>query len=87
MPMHPEPRRLHRAAIGVYVLKTVRDGALPLLIVVVLGVLGGGLDAAALARGALFAGVGFVIATATAYARWSSTRWWVNADGVRLLPR
>jgi putative membrane protein len=80
--MHTEERRLHRAAIGVYVLKTLREGALPLLVIIVLGVLGRGFDAAALARGALFAGVGLVIATITAYARWRSTRWWVNGDGI-----
>jgi putative membrane protein len=80
--MHAEERRLHGAAVGVYVLKTLREGALPLLIIVVLGVLGRGLDAAALARGALFALVGLVIATITAYARWRSTRWWVNGDGI-----
>jgi putative membrane protein len=80
--MHPDERRLHRAAIGVYVLKTLREGALPLLIIVVLGVLGRGFDAQALLRGALFAGVGLVIATMTAYARWVSTRWWVNGDGI-----
>ena len=80
--MSPEPRRLHKAAIGVYVLKTLRDAAVPLIVVFVLGVLGRGLDAAAFERGALYAGIGTAIATATAWMRWLTTRWWVDADGI-----
>jgi putative membrane protein len=80
--MSPEPRRLHKAAIGVYVVKAAREGALPLLVIIVLGVLRNGLDAGALETAALYAAIGVAIAAITGYVRWNTTRWWVNRDGI-----
>src|SRR5689334_2667897 len=80
--MSPEPRRLHPAAIGVYVVKTLRDAALPLLIVFVVGVLGSGLDAGAFARGLLYAAAGTAIAAAGGWMRWATTRWWVSDEAI-----
>jgi putative membrane protein len=80
--MSPEPRRLHKAAIGVYVAKAVREGALPLLALVVIGVLRQGLDAGALRTAALYAAIGAAIAAVTGWVRWTTTRWWVDRDGI-----
>jgi putative membrane protein len=76
--MSPDPRRLHKAAIGVYVIKSLREAALPLLILFLVG----GLNAGALRRGALYAGAGTAIAAITGYVRWHTTRWWVDGDGI-----
>jgi putative membrane protein len=75
-------RRLHRAAIAVYVFKTVRDAALPLLIIVLVSAFGGGFDSAGLLKGALYGLVGTAIAAVTGWWRWDTTRWWVTADGI-----
>jgi putative membrane protein len=75
-------RRLHRAAIAVYVFKTVRDAALPLVIIVLVSAFGGGFDAAGLLKGALYGLVGTAIAAVTGWWRWDTTRWWVTADGI-----
>ena len=80
--MSPEARRLHTAAIGVYVVNALREGALPLVVIVALGVFRQGLDSGALVTGALYALAGTAIAAATGYVRWSTTRWWVNQDGI-----
>ncbi|HEY6693144.1 MAG TPA: PH domain-containing protein [Solirubrobacteraceae bacterium] len=80
--MSPEARRLHKAAIGVYVAKAVREGALPLLVLIVVGVFRQGLDAGALETGALYAAIGVAIAGITGYVRWSTTRWWVDRAGI-----
>lgn len=75
-------RRLHRAAIGVYVIKAVRDAAFPLVIVVFISAFGGGFDAAGLLRGALYGAIGVLIAAVSGWWRWDNTRWWVTADGI-----
>lgn len=80
--MSPHERRLHRAAIGVYVLNTVRDAALPLLIVVVLSVFRGGLDVGSLVQGLVYGAIGVVIATLTGWWRWDTTRWFVDDYGI-----
>jgi putative membrane protein len=80
--MSPHERRLHRAAIGVYVLNTVRDAALPLLIVVALSVFRGGLDVGSLVNGLLYGAIGVVIATVTGWWRWDTTRWFVDDYGI-----
>jgi putative membrane protein len=76
------PRRLHRAGIAVYAFNAVREGALPLIALVVVSGLGGGLDARALLRGLAFAAIGVVAATALGYWRWWTTTWWVTPDAV-----
>src|SRR5262245_27754679 len=81
-PMSPEARRLHRAAISVYVLATLRDAALPLVIIVVLGVFRGGLDAGSLLNGAIYGAIGVAGATVMGWWRWDNTRWWVDDSGI-----
>jgi putative membrane protein len=80
--MSPESRRLHRAAIFVYVLATLRDAALPLVIVVVLSVFRGGLDAGSLLNGVIFGAIGVAGAAAMGWWRWDNTRWWVDDQGI-----
>jgi putative membrane protein len=75
-------RRLHPAGIAVYALSALRDGAFPLLVVLGVSVFGGGLDAQALRRGALFAALGVAIAVLTGVARWASTTYRVGEDGI-----
>jgi putative membrane protein len=80
--MSPHERRLHRAAIGVYVLNTVRDAALPLVIVVVLSVFRGGLDVGSLLNGLLYGAIGVAVAALAGWWRWDTTRWFVDDYGI-----
>jgi putative membrane protein len=80
--MSPEPRRLHRAAISVYVLATLRDAALPLVIVLLLSVFRGGLEAGSLLNGAIFGAIGVTGAAVMGWWRWDNTRWWVDNSGI-----
>jgi putative membrane protein len=77
-----EPRRLHRAGIAIYALAALREAAFPLLALFAVAVLGGGFDAAALARGLTFAVLGAVLSTILGYWRWYTTTWRVSADGI-----
>ena len=81
--MNPEaPRRLHRSGIAIYAVGALREAALPLVVLVVVSGLGGGLDERALVRGLAFAVAGVVAATALGYWRWTTTTWWVTADAI-----
>jgi putative membrane protein len=77
-----EPRRLHRAGIAVYAFNALREAALPLVALVAVSGLGGGLDEQALLRGLGFLVVGVVAATALGYWRWWTTTWWTTPDAV-----
>jgi putative membrane protein len=80
--MSPHERRLHRAAIGVYVLNTVREAAVPLLIIVVISVFRGGLDAESLYNGLLYGVLGTAAAAVAGWWRWDTTRWFVDDYGI-----
>jgi putative membrane protein len=80
--MSPHERKLHRAAIGVYVLNAVRDAALPLLIVIGLSVFRGGLDVTSLVNGLLLGAFGAVVAAISGWWRWDTTRWFVDDYGI-----
>jgi putative membrane protein len=77
-----KPRRLHSAAIGVYAVNALREAALPLLALVVVSGLGGGLDERALLRSLVFMVVGVVAAAVLGYARWTTTTWWLTAEAI-----
>lgn len=77
-----EPRRLHRAGIAVYAFNALREAALPLVALVLVSGLGGGLDERALLRGLGFLVVGVVAATALGYWRWWTTTWWTTPDAI-----
>ncbi len=80
--MSPEPRRLHRAGIAVYAVGALREAAVPLIALIVVSGLGGGLDERALLRGLGFMVVGIVAATALGYWRWRTTTWWVTPEAM-----
>jgi putative membrane protein len=80
--MTPEPLRLHRAGIAVYALAALREAALPLLALVVISGLGGGLDERALVRGLAFLVAGTAAATVMGYVRWRTTTWWVSPEAI-----
>lgn len=80
--MSPEPRRLHRAGIAVYAVSALREAALPLVALIVVSGLGGGLDERALLRGVTFAAIGVVAATVLGYWRWATTTWWVTPEAI-----
>ena len=63
-------------------LATLRDAALPLVIVLVLSVFRGGLDAGSLLNGAIFGAIGVAGATVMGWWRWDNTRWWVDDSGI-----
>jgi putative membrane protein len=73
-------RRLHRSAIGAEALDGLRQLALPLIIVVVVGGSSGNL----LARTLLFGAAGIAFSVVVAAVQWSTTRWRIDRDSVRL---
>jgi putative membrane protein len=77
-------RRLHPAAIAINALAALRDGAFPLLVLIVASVaLGRGLDGQALIRGGVYAAGGLVVATAVGFVRWASTTFGVDESAFR----
>jgi putative membrane protein len=82
--MSPEPRRLHRAAIGVFALNTLRQGAVPLIVVILLGAARGGFDGGALLQSAMWVVAGTAVSAALAGWRWATTTWWVDEQAIHL---
>jgi putative membrane protein len=77
-----EPRRLHRSGIAVYAFNSLREAALPLIVLVAVSGLGGGLDEQALLRGLGFLLLGVVASTVLGYWRWWTTTWWVTPEAI-----
>lgn len=67
--------RMHPAAIAVYALQALRNGAFPLLALLVVSIAGQGIDERALWRGAAFAVIGTAGAAVAGLIRWASTRY------------
>jgi putative membrane protein len=76
--------RLHPAAIAVYAVKTLREAAVPLLVVLGVSVFGGGFDGEALLRGAAFAVIGTLAAAVIGAVRWAATRYSLAGEQIRL---
>ena len=74
-------RRLHRSAIGAEALDGLRQLALPIVIVAVLG---GGLSGEALVRAVGFGLAGLVFSVIVASVQWQSTTWRLDGESVRL---
>lgn len=74
-------RRLHRSAIGAEALTSLRQLALPLVVVAVLG---GGLTTEALVRAVIFGVLGLAFSLGMATLTWARTRWRIDAGAVRL---
>src|SRR5690349_7549864 len=75
--------RLHPAAIAVYAADALRQGAVPLLVIFGLSLFGGGLDAEAVLRGAMFALAGTAVATLAGGFRWATTSYSLSGHTVR----
>ena len=76
--------RLHPAAIAVYAADALRQGAVPLLVLLGISVFGGGFDAEAALRGLGFALAGTAAATVAGWFRWSTTRYSLADQTIRL---
>jgi putative membrane protein len=74
-------RRLHHAAVGAEGLDGLRQLALP---IVVVAIIGGGFTTEALVRLVALGIFGGVVSVMVAYAQWQATRWWIERDAVRL---
>jgi putative membrane protein len=83
-PVTTAPRRLHRAGILVLAVDALRDAALPMLVVGVVAITGGGLDGDALIRALMFAAIGAVGASIAGAVTWSTTTWTLTGETVRL---
>ncbi len=78
------PRRLHRAGIVVLAVDALRDAALPMLVIAVVGLLGGGFDAEGGLRALAIAAAGGVIASVAGAISWATTRWWLGDGAIRM---
>jgi putative membrane protein len=76
--------RLHPAAIAVYAADALRQGAVPLLVLLGISVFGGGFDAQAALRGVGFALAGTAVAALAGGLRWATTRYSLAGSTVRL---
>ena len=79
--MTSEGRRLHHAAVLAGVVDQLRGFVLP---IIVLAVIGGGDPGESVVRAGIYAGIGLVISTTLAAINWSTTRWFIDQDSVRL---
>lgn len=76
-----EGRQLHRAAVGAEALAALRQLALP---IVVVALLGGGLSGSGVARGALYTLIGAAGSLIVATIQWRKTLWHLDEESVRL---
>jgi putative membrane protein len=76
--------RLHPAAIAVYAADALRQGAVPLLVLLGISVLGGGFDAEAAQRGLAFAVAGTALAALAGAFRWVTTSYSLAGRTIRL---
>jgi putative membrane protein len=76
--------RLHPAAIAVYAADALRQGAVPLLVLLGISVFGGGFDAEAALRGAMFAVAGTGLAALAGAFRWATTSYSFAGHTIRL---
>src|SRR4051812_30455320 len=75
-------RRFHRAAVLFETLRAVRDGGLPIAVLVFAGALGGGLDRGDLVRACVYLGIGATVATVVGIVRWKTTLWRVTPTDI-----
>src|SRR4051794_1774893 len=76
--------RLHPAAIAVYAVDALRQGAVPLLVIFGVSVPGGDFDAEAALRAVTFAVAGTVVAALAGWFRWRTTTYAVADGTVRM---
>ena len=71
------PRQLHPAAVGAEALSGLRQMALPIVVIAVLG-------SGSVGQALLYGAVGVVFAIVFAYVQWTTTRWQLQQDAIRL---
>jgi putative membrane protein len=79
--MTSEGRRLHQAAVLAGVIDQLRGFVVPILVLAVIGGRGPG---ESVVRAAIYTGIGIVISTTLAALNWSTTRWFITEDSIRL---
>ncbi|HYI17360.1 MAG TPA: PH domain-containing protein [Solirubrobacteraceae bacterium] len=79
-----DARRLHRAGIVVLAVEALRDAALPMLVIAVVGLVGGGFDAAGVLRALALAAAGGAVAAVAGALGWATTRWWLDDGAIRV---
>jgi putative membrane protein len=79
--MTSEPRRLHHAAVLAGVVDQLRGFVLPIIVLALIGGRGAG---ESLTRAAIYTGIGLVISTTLSAINWSTTRWFITGDSIRL---
>jgi putative membrane protein len=79
--MTSEGRRLHYAAVLAGVIDQLRGFVLP---IIVLAVIGGRGPGESVVRAAIYTAVGIVISTTLSAINWSTTRWFITDDSIRL---
>jgi putative membrane protein len=79
--MTSEGRRLHYAAVLAGVIDQLRGFVVP---IIVLAVIGGRGPGESLARAAIYTAAGIVISTTLSAINWSTTRWFITENSVRL---
>jgi putative membrane protein len=79
--MTSEGRRLHHAAVLAGVIDQLRSFVVPILVLAVIGGRGPG---ESVVRAAIYTGIGLVISTSLAALNWSTTRWFITDDSIRL---
>src|SRR4051812_35173695 len=76
------PRRLHRAAIAVYSAQAFGNAAFPLIVIVGMSFLGGGLDTEGLMRAGIYGAIGLTVSVAAGLVRWNTTTYWVDGSAI-----
>ncbi|MEA2492764.1 MAG: putative rane protein [Thermoleophilaceae bacterium] len=79
--MTSEGRRLHKAAVLAGVVDQLRGFVLPIVVISALG--GHGLGESAI-RAGIYTLIGMVVTTIASAVAWSTTRWFIGEDNVRL---
>ena len=79
--MTSEGRRLHHAAVLAGVIDQLRGFVVPILVLAVIGGRGPG---ESVVRAAIYTGIGIAISTTLAALNWSTTRWFITDDSIRL---
>ena len=82
--MNAAPRQLHPAGILVLAVDALRDAALPMLVIGVVAITGGGMDSDAIVRALGFAAIGAIGAAIAGVVTWSTTTWALTGETVRL---
>jgi putative membrane protein len=79
--MTSDGRRLHHAAVLAGVIDQLRGFIVPIIVLALIGGRGGG---ESLVRAAIYTAAGLVISTTMSAINWSTTRWFITEDSIRL---